>query len=61
MAYSLGEKFQCDSCGAVIIYLKPCLCSDKELKAHSNLCCSKEMRSLGVQAEDLARLQAKTK
>ena len=61
MAYLLGEKFHCDSCGAEILYVKPCLCADKEPKAHSNMCCSKEMRSLGVQEDELVRLKSKTK
>ena len=45
MANLLGEKFLCDDCGAEIIFVKPCMCPTKEPKAHSNLCCNKEMRS----------------
>ena len=57
MSYLLGEKFRCDSCGAEIIFTKPCSCEKKVSNSHSNHCCNKEMRSLGVHEEDLTHLQ----
>lgn len=49
MPYATGERFACDECGAEIVFTKPCNCPEKTPKAHSNLCCEKEMRSLGAE------------
>lgn len=48
MPHPTGERLRCDDCGAEIVFLKACPCPAKEPPAHSNLCCNKEMRSLGV-------------
>lgn len=50
MPHFVGERLRCDECGAEIVYTKPCLCPEREPQAHSNLCCSQEMRILGVEA-----------
>lgn len=49
MAHPVGERLRCDECGAEIIFTKACNCPEKQPKAHSDICCNKEMRSLGVQ------------
>lgn len=48
MPHPIGERLRCDDCGAEIVFMKPCPCPDREPKAHSDMCCGKEMRSLGV-------------
>jgi hypothetical protein len=58
MPHPTGERLRCDECGAEIVYLKPCTCPEREPKAHSDLCCGKEMRSLGVQSITEAALSA---
>jgi hypothetical protein len=44
-----GERLRCDECGAEVIFVQGCPCTD-DPKQHSELCCGKEMRSLGVAA-----------
>ena len=47
MPHPTGERLHCDECGAEIMFVKACPCSD-DPKKHSDVCCGKEMRSLGV-------------
>lgn len=47
MPHPVGERFRCDECGAEILFVKPCPCPDQH---HSDTCCGKPMRSLGVEA-----------
>lgn len=56
MAHPVGEKLHCDDCGAEIVYLAACNCPAQEPSKHSNMCCGKEMRMLGIvsDAEKLA-------
>lgn len=49
MPHPIGEKLRCDECGAEIVFVRPCPCPETEPKKHSDLCCGKEMRSLGVE------------
>ena len=58
MARPAGEKLRCDDCGAEILYVKACPCPDREPRRHSDTCCGKEMRSLGVDAEALSAVRA---
>ncbi|WP_437594508.1 hypothetical protein [Sorangium sp. So ce1000] len=51
MAHPVGEKLRCDDCGAEIVYLAACDCPPQEQSKHFNVCCGKEMRSLGVVSE----------
>lgn len=41
MPRSTGERYACQDCGAVLVYEKPCECS--EGMAHSEMCCGKQM------------------
>jgi hypothetical protein len=50
MSHPVGERLRCDECGAEIVYVVACECPEHEKKTHSDICCSKEMRSLGVSA-----------
>lgn len=50
MSHPAGERLRCDECGAEILFVSECPCPEREPRAHSDLCCSKEMRSLGVSA-----------
>lgn len=53
MPHPVGERLQCDECGAEILFVKACPCPDREPKAHSDICCGKEMRIIdaGASAE----------
>lgn len=51
MAHPVGEKLHCDDCGAEIVYLVACDCPPQEERKHANVCCGKEMRSLGIGSE----------
>lgn len=50
MAHPVGERLRCDDCGAEIVFVVACPCSEKEQKTHSDICCGQQMRSLGVGA-----------
>lgn len=50
MPHPAGERLHCDSCGAEIVFTKGCTCAERDPRTHSDVCCGKEMRSLGVQA-----------
>ena len=49
MPHPTGERLRCDECGAEIVFVKACPCPEREPKAHMDMCCGKEMRSLGVE------------
>jgi hypothetical protein len=51
MSHPAGERLRCDECGAEILFVKACSCPEHEQKVHSDLCCGKEMHSLGTGAE----------
>jgi hypothetical protein len=51
MPHPIGERVRCDECGAEILFVKPCPCPEREPKAHMDMCCGKEMRSLGVESK----------
>lgn len=57
MAHPVGEKLHCDDCGAEIVYLAACDCPAEEQSKHTNMCCGKEMRRLGV-VSDAEKLRA---
>ena len=48
MPHPVGERLRCDECGAEIVFVKACPCPEREPKTHSDVCCGKEMQSLGV-------------
>jgi hypothetical protein len=48
MPYPAGERLRCDDCGAEIVFVKACTCPEQRPRAHSDICCGKEMRRLGV-------------
>lgn len=48
MPHPVGERLRCDQCGAEIVFEKACDCPEREPKTHHDICCGKEMRSLGV-------------
>lgn len=41
MSRQAGERYECESCKAVLVYEKGCPCPDK--MAHSEICCGKQM------------------
>lgn len=48
MPHPVGERLRCDDCGAEVLFVKACPCPEKQPRAHSDICCGKEMRNLGV-------------
>lgn len=60
MAHPVGERLRCDDCGAEIAYLAACKCPAEEQSKHSNTCCGKEMRSLGIVSEAMERAAAES-
>jgi len=51
MPHPTGERLRCDECGAEIMFTKACPCPEREPRQHSDLCCGKEMRSMGVASD----------
>ncbi|WP_168209376.1 hypothetical protein [Mycobacterium helveticum] len=47
MSRSAGARYECEECGAVLVYEKPCPCTSEN--EHSEVCCDKPMKQL-VQA-----------
>jgi len=41
MSREIGDRYRCDSCGAELVYEKPCPCGDDMV--HSEVCCEKPM------------------
>jgi hypothetical protein len=42
MSRGAGERYECEECGAVLVYEKQCPChADGE---HSETCCNKQMK-----------------
>lgn len=58
MPHPVGDRLRCDECGAETLFVKACPCPEREPKAHSDICCGKEMRIIGVDAEASARAQS---
>lgn len=48
MSHPVGERLRCDECGAEIVFVKACPCPETEPRSHADICCGKDMRSLGV-------------
>ncbi len=48
MSHPVGERLRCDECGAEIVFVKACPCPQTEPRSHADICCGKDMRSLGV-------------
>lgn len=41
MSRTVGERYECNECGAVLVYEKPCPCTPE--KEHAEICCEKQM------------------
>ena len=44
MSREVGEKYKCESCGAQLMYEKPCPCGDGMV--HQEICCGEQMIKL---------------
>lgn len=44
MARSAGARYECEECGAVLVYEKPCPCT--AANEHAEVCCDKPMKQL---------------
>ncbi len=45
MARSIGDRYTCEKCGAVLVYEKPCPCSETKAHGHSEICCGEQMKA----------------
>lgn len=45
MSRSVGERYECEECGAVLVYEEPCPCPPKE-GCHAEICCKTQMKQL---------------
>jgi hypothetical protein len=50
MAHPVGERLRCEECGAEIVFVKACPCPERDPSTHSDICCGKQMRRIGVGA-----------
>jgi hypothetical protein len=41
MPRQVGDRYMCDTCGALLVYEKACPCPDT--MPHSELCCGQQM------------------
>jgi hypothetical protein len=42
MPRSAGDRYMCESCGAVLVYEQPCPCPPD--MPHSEICCGEQMK-----------------
>jgi hypothetical protein len=42
MSRDVGERYECESCGARLVYEQACPCPDS--MPHSEICCGKQMK-----------------
>ena len=47
MSRDVGERYECEMCGAAIVYEKGCPCC-KPAADHSEICCGKQMAKAGT-------------
>ncbi len=47
MARNAGDRYVCEKCGAVLVYEKPCPCSEDKAHSHLEVCCGQQMRAAG--------------
>lgn len=43
MPRETGDRYRCESCGAELVYEKPCPCKEHDQAMHSEICCGKQM------------------
>lgn len=44
MSREAGQHYECEECGAVLVYEKPCPCASET--EHAETCCNKQMKLL---------------
>ena len=44
MPRSVGERYECGECGAVLVYEKPCPCPPD--MPHAEICCDRQMKQI---------------
>ncbi len=49
MSREAQDRYRCESCGAELVYEKPCPCGDA--MAHSEICCGSQMIKVDVATE----------
>jgi hypothetical protein len=42
MSRKAGDRYECEACGAVLVYEKPCPCAAD--MPHVEICCGKQMK-----------------
>jgi hypothetical protein len=45
MPRQAGDRYRCESCGAELVYEKPCPCPPQ--MEHKEICCGKQMTAVG--------------
>lgn len=53
MQRQVGDRYACESCGAQLVYEKPCPCP--EGKSPSEICCGKQMTLVEQQAPKISK------
>jgi hypothetical protein len=48
MSRKAGDRYECEKCGAVLVYEKPCPCP--ESMPHSEICCGAQMKKVNKEA-----------
>lgn len=46
MSRSAGDRYECESCGAVLVYEKPCPCPPE--MEHREVCCEQQMKQVAT-------------
>lgn len=44
MPRETGDRYRCESCGAELVYEKPCPCPED--MPHSEICCGEQMKKV---------------
>ena len=50
MPRSIGDRYVCEKCGAVLVYEKPCPCPENSAHPHSEICCGQQMKAMDKDA-----------
>ena len=49
MPRSLGDRYVCEKCKAMLVYEKPCACVQGH-GGHSEMCCGQQMKAVSKEA-----------
>jgi hypothetical protein len=46
MPRNAGDRYDCEKCGAVLVYEKPCPCPAQGAHGHSEICCGQQVKAV---------------